>query len=491
MSNSLEANERMIVVGDWNNDGKQELILGVDPEGAASPNLLVFEPDASGNLPTTPTASLITPKASREFGNPPVSPSNIEQRFSWSSPPCYVRDINNSGKNVFVGCGYEGIVVGSYAGAWSDPNAVDNVVWTYVDSLLVDGSTLANLTGDGRLSIVNASPTGFGPTGHTAEGTRYLPGTFIRDDYFTITTPNVGGGYTTTRMASPTDSIRMANGYKAYPAAFNGGFHGVTAFDIDGDGKDEIFVADWFNAAFWMIDIGNKAVADIDSNDFHKLANVADLFSGWPFVPNPMFPQALQHADMNGNGKEEFYAGSGPYGTTGGQSVIRIEYQGGNPTLPASWHQEVVYQDTTYHLTPRQVLAAGDLNGNGKEELVMTNAGPDPAHGGSLVVLESKFVTTTDVNAAKLGPEIFALAQNYPNPFNPSTVIGYSLPKEMPVKLVVYNLLGQKVRELVNTVQRAGKYEVTLDAHSLASGVYYYRLEAGQFIQVKKMLLLK
>ena len=65
MSGSLEANERMITVGDWNGDGKEELILGVDPEDGGLPNLLVFEPDAQGNLPTSPTAQLITPKASR------------------------------------------------------------------------------------------------------------------------------------------------------------------------------------------------------------------------------------------------------------------------------------------------------------------------------------------------------------------------------------------------------------------------------------------
>jgi hypothetical protein len=488
MSNSLEANERMMVVGDWNNDGKQELIVGVDPDSAAYPNLLVFEPDGNGDLPTTPTASLITPKAPREFGNPPVSPTNIEMRFSWSSPPCYVRDINNSGKNSFVGCGYEGIVVGTYTGLWSDPNAVDNVVWTYVDSLLVDGSTLADLMGDGRLEVVNASPIGFGPTGQTAEGTRYLPGTFKRDDYFTITVPNVGGGYTTTRMASPNDSTRMANGYKAFPAAYGGGaWHGVTAFDIDGDGKDEVFISEWGSQSLWMVDLGTKTVADIDSTCFYKLTDYKTLV-GQPPAVDPVYPAALQKADMNGNGKEEFYTGVGPWGTTGGQSVVRIEFQGGDPKLAASWKQEIVYRDTATHLNPRQVLAAGDMTGDGKQELVIINA----QGGGSanIVVLESN--TVTSVGGDKDGlPEKYSLSQNYPNPFNPSTTIEYTLPKETPVKLQVFNVLGQVVSELVNGAQKAGKHEVTFNANNLASGIYFYKLEAGQYVQVRKMSLVK
>ncbi len=78
MSGSLEANERMMVVGDWNGDGKKELILGVDPEEVALPNLLVFEPDGLGNLPSTPTASLITPKAPRYFNTtPPVTQHEV------------------------------------------------------------------------------------------------------------------------------------------------------------------------------------------------------------------------------------------------------------------------------------------------------------------------------------------------------------------------------------------------------------------------------
>ncbi|MHB2156078.1 T9SS type A sorting domain-containing protein [Calditrichota bacterium GD2] len=85
----------------------------------------------------------------------------------------------------------------------------------------------------------------------------------------------------------------------------------------------------------------------------------------------------------------------------------------------------------------------------------------------------------------------FSLKQNYPNPFNPLTTIEYSIPKTADVQLTVYNILGQKVAELVDQKQNAGSYRVTLNGHNLPSGVYFYKLKAGSFEQVRKMLLVK
>ncbi len=85
----------------------------------------------------------------------------------------------------------------------------------------------------------------------------------------------------------------------------------------------------------------------------------------------------------------------------------------------------------------------------------------------------------------------YELSQNYPNPFNPTTVINYSLEKPGMVKLEVYNVLGQKVATLVNNVQSAGMHQIQFDASKLATGVYIYRIQAGSFVQSKKMMLLK
>jgi hypothetical protein len=85
----------------------------------------------------------------------------------------------------------------------------------------------------------------------------------------------------------------------------------------------------------------------------------------------------------------------------------------------------------------------------------------------------------------------FSLEQNYPNPFNPSTRIQYSLEKAVQVSLKVYNLLGQDVATLVNDQQEAGSYTVSFNALNLSSGVYFYRFEAGSFVSMKKLVLMK
>ncbi len=94
-------------------------------------------------------------------------------------------------------------------------------------------------------------------------------------------------------------------------------------------------------------------------------------------------------------------------------------------------------------------------------------------------------------------PKDFSLSQNYPNPFNPSTVIKYALPTESSVRIAVYNLIGQKITELVNDTQTAGFHQATFNAKNLSSGIYFYKIiataknSAKEFILTKKMLLLK
>ncbi len=85
----------------------------------------------------------------------------------------------------------------------------------------------------------------------------------------------------------------------------------------------------------------------------------------------------------------------------------------------------------------------------------------------------------------------YALEQNYPNPFNPSTTLKYQIPQNGFVTLKVYDILGKEVATLVNVEKTSGRYEVYFNASSLASGVYLYRLNVNDYVNVKKMLLLK
>ena len=93
--------------------------------------------------------------------------------------------------------------------------------------------------------------------------------------------------------------------------------------------------------------------------------------------------------------------------------------------------------------------------------------------------------------AEVIGLNQFELYQNYPNPFNPTTTISYYLPKNANIKLNVYNVLGQKVAELINGYQTEGKHHIEFDAGKLSSGVYFYKLQTGDYISIKKMAVAK
>jgi len=88
-------------------------------------------------------------------------------------------------------------------------------------------------------------------------------------------------------------------------------------------------------------------------------------------------------------------------------------------------------------------------------------------------------------------PKAFSLSQNYPNPFNPVTEIRYALPRDCWVRLEVYNTLGQRVASLVDREQKAGYRVARWDAGSFSSGIYFYGLQAGDFVQTRKMILIR
>jgi len=115
---------------------------------------------------------------------------------------------------------------------------------------------------------------------------------------------------------------------------------------------------------------------------------------------------------------------------------------------------------------------------------------PDGIQEDSLKLLRLKGTVEVKEQLQEL-PKQFSLGQNYPNPFNPITTIRYELPRASFVTLRVYNLIGQEVATLVNEKKDVGRYDVAFSANKLTSGVYFYRLQSGDFIDIKKLILIK
>lgn len=175
--------------------------------------------------------------------------------------------------------------------------------------------------------------------------------------------------------------------------------------------------------------------------------------------------------------------------------------------LPASrMHAQpanLVLRDTTIvsaatFIATNSITAGPNFTIAGSGDVTFHTNGRIYLRSGIVIVRGGRFRSTRDSAMVDVRPQTnpsvpfeFALRQNYPNPFNPTTTFTFDLPSSSHVALVVYDILGREVARLVNETLPAGKYARTFNASGLASGVYIYRLTAGEYSDTKRMLLLK
>ena len=138
------------------------------------------------------------------------------------------------------------------------------------------------------------------------------------------------------------------------------------------------------------------------------------------------------------------------------------------------------------------VEGAGNSNSPKKYSFVDKNlvGGTKFVYRLKIIDIDGSFEYSDEINV-EVKPSKFELMQNYPNPFNPTTNIRFTLPESQNVKLDVYNMLGEKVATLLDRKMEAGFHSVNFDASQLSNGIYIYRLQAGNNVQVRKMLLMK
>ena len=136
--------------------------------------------------------------------------------------------------------------------------------------------------------------------------------------------------------------------------------------------------------------------------------------------------------------------------------------------------------------SPYSVFAA-DLDGDGDNDLTVANCSSDDIS----ILINLSNPTGIDISPEANLPGRYSISQNYPNPFNASTVIRYNLPERSHVTIEIYDLLGRKVETLVQEERSAGYHQVVWDAEDVPSGVYFYRIQAGNCIMSRRMLLLK
>ncbi|MHB1687444.1 MAG: FlgD immunoglobulin-like domain containing protein [Ignavibacteriaceae bacterium] len=294
--------------------------------------------------------------------------------------------------------------------------------------------------------------------------------------------------------------------------------HATKRGDVNGDGK--IDGADAVQLLNWVVGITPPAIptpgtplfyaADVDGNGTITVndAYFALFAATHDTLPNGQMPKmSPPSGDLSFNGM-----------TSGEGGVVNVPLRLANTNNVLSAYIELNIdnklaniQTIASNLPQGWMMAHNYVNG----KLIIAMTGTKPLNDGNFATISLKLnssetkldisgsVKFNDVLSASLSnltvkeiPSQFGLSQNYPNPFNPTTTIKYQIAQDTKVVLDIYDMLGQRVRSLVNDVQSAGYYNVTWDGQNsfgqqVASGVYIYRLQAGNFVQTMKMNLLK
>jgi hypothetical protein len=344
-----------------------------------------------------------------------------------------------------------------------------------------DGITDAN----GNYSIEMTADTAGNPWTANLVNNPYLPTISVPSDTsFTILQNNNVNGINFSIVAAAAQvngSVEDENGnpliktsvdLNTTNSVLTNEYHGNT--DTSGIFRIGILNQDITSNRQWQVDASPRNGSDTTSTQLDAIAFIGTISAGDSVFKRMIIYNA--NSQIQGTLKIDGAAPGFPvfvvaYNQDSTQSVASCDPSTGNFILPVT--QKVFnYQVFPINLGPHYSYTG-----------VMAH----PGNTGIVVDL-----TTTAVKQNKVtAPFEFSLHQNYPNPFNPTTTITYDVSKSAYVKIEVFNILGEKVATLVNETKAPGEYHVTFDGTKFSSGVYLYRMLAGDFVSVKKLILVK
>ncbi len=282
-------------------------------------------------------------------------------------------------------------------------------------------------------------------------------------------------------------------------------FEAVAVGDFKNDGKNYILgVTTGKNVKINYVFRRDIRMIKSNGNSFTAAWDYVDSVTSFPAIAGPFTPSQwislatlsfsstgavfnIKNTDLNGDGKNKFV-----FNAVKNDSVL----PGYNAfSFYVLVNSDGVVVDTLPQAYKYCYALAADLNNDGRDELLLTQFKPDNLLFPDAFLKPKAWVYGYGgVTGIKENPKVvsnYKLEQNYPNPFNPSTTINFQIPSSSRVSLKVFDVLGREVSTLVNENKSAGKYSVTFDADKLTSGVYFYNLQAGNYSETKKMILIK
>lgn len=255
------------------------------------------------------------------------------------------------------------------------------------------------------------------------------------------------------------------DGYKVYWGTISGSY--IEDFDVEN------------NTSHTITDLDNGKNYFVAVTAYDVIGNESSFSNEAEAIPS-LLP-ALVQPENNATGVESIP--SFTWNTVDGVNSYRMQL-----ALTSNFEEgDIVVDSTNVETTELIILSELDEN---KEYFWRVGGVYDSGLGAWSNVWSFTTGLGTSIESPDL-PTVYSLSQNYPNPFNPTTIISYGLPEASDVQIVVFNMLGQRVATLVNERKTAGWHESKFDASNLSSGIYFYRLTAGNFVETKKLTLIK